>query len=106
MSAPIHDYIAWADPSKPEIVTPDQYVQDGKPVGKRVVVIDHDAYYMGSAVAIDLAQNGHEVVYLTHNESVGPYLRYTLEEQRMHMTLMELGVKLLPMACALSVALA
>jgi len=66
-------------------------------------VIDHDAYYMGSAVAIDLAQKGHEVVYLTHNESVGPYLRFTLEEQRVHMTLMDLGVKLLPLQFALSV---
>ena len=103
MSGPIHDYIRGADASKPEIVTPDQYARDGKPVGKRVVVIDHDAYYMGSAVAIDLAQKGHQVVYLTHNESVGPYLRYTLEEQRVHMKLMELGVKLLPLQFAFSV---
>lgn len=103
MSAPIHDYIKGADASKPEIVTPDQYMCKNKPVGKRVTVIDHDAYYMGSAVAIDLAEKGHQVTYLTHNESVGPYLRYTLEEQRVHMKLMDLGVKILPLQFALSV---
>ena len=47
LSAPIHDHIAGADASKPEIVTPDQYVRDRKPVGKRIVVIDHDAYKWG-----------------------------------------------------------
>lgn len=103
MSAPIHDFVAGANASKPEIVTPDQYCVGNKPAGKRVVVVDHDAYYMGSALAILLAERGHEVTYLTHNESVGPYLRFTLEEQRVHMKLMELGVKLVPQSFALSV---
>lgn len=102
LSAPIHDDIAGAAASQPKIATPDQHVCDSKPDGKRVAVIDHDAYHMGSAVAIDLAERGHEVTDLTHNESVGPYYRITLEEQQTHMKLMKLCVRLPPLQFALS----
>ncbi len=103
MSAPIHDYIAGADANQVHIVTPDQYCVQGKKVGKRVVVVDQDAYYMGSAMAILLAERGHDVTYLTYNESVGPYLRYTLEEQRTFEKLKQLGVKHVGMRFAVSV---
>ena len=61
-------------------------------LGKRVLVIDNDPYYMGSAMAQLIAEKGHEVTYVTYGETVGPYLRLVLEEQRMLMRLMELGV--------------
>lgn len=93
MSAPLHDHIAGADASKPEIATPEQYAIHGKEMGKRVLVIDNDSYYMGSAMAQTLAESGHEVTYVTYGETVGPYLRFTLEEQRMFMKLQELGVQ-------------
>ena len=102
MSGPIHDYIAGADAALPHVVTPEQYCVAGKPVGKRVVVIDNDAYYMGSAMAILLAEKGHDVTYITYNESVGPYLRYTLEEQRTFEKLGNLGVKCKRMLLAVS----
>ena len=92
MSSPLHDYIAGADASKPEICTPEQHCVDGKKLGKRVLVVDNDPYYMGSAMAELIAGNGHEVTYATYGETVGPYLRFTLEEQRMLMRLLELGV--------------
>ena len=60
-------------------------------MGENVLVIDNDAYYMGSAMAHLLAENGHKVTYVTYGETVGPYLRFTLEEQRMYEKLMELG---------------
>lgn len=94
MNAPTHDLIGGADASHPHVVTPDQYCVEGKPVGHRVVVIDCDAYFMGSAMAIQLAERGHQVTYVTYNESVGPYLRYTLEEQRTHEKLVNLGVEM------------
>lgn len=102
MSGPIHDYIVGADATLPHVVTPEQYCVDGKPVGTRVVVIDNDAYYMGSAMAILLAEKGHDVTYITYNESVGPYLRYTLEEQRTFEKLGSLGVKCKRMLLAVS----
>jgi len=92
MSSPLHDYIAGADASKPEICNPEQYCVHGKKLGKRVLVIDNDPYYMGSAMAELIAENGHEVTYATYGETVGPYLRLVLEEQRMLMRLLELGV--------------
>ncbi|MDE0752860.1 MAG: FAD-dependent oxidoreductase [Planktomarina sp.] len=94
MSAILHDHIGGADASLPSIVTPEQYMVEGKKVGKRVVVIDNEGYYMGSAMAIELAQKCHEVTYINYSETVGPYLRLTLEEQRVYMQLMELGVKI------------
>ncbi len=94
MSAPLHDYIAGVNAALPEVATPEQYVNDGKQMGENVLVIDNDAYYMGSAMAQLLARNGHAVTYVTYGETVGPYLRFTLEEQRMYMTLQELGCRM------------
>ncbi len=91
MSAPLHDYIAGVKADLPQVATPEQYVLDGKRMGDRVLVIDNDSYYMGSAMAQLLAQNGHKVTYATFGETVGPYQRFTLEEQRTYQKLMELG---------------
>ena len=91
MSAPLHDYIAGVNAGLPDVATPEQYVLEGKKMGERVLVIDNDAYYMGSAMAQLLAENGHKVTYVTYGETVGPYQRFTLEEQRTHEKLMQLG---------------
>ncbi len=91
MSAILHDHIAGVDSDMPEVATPEQYVLGGKQMGENVLVIDNDAYYMGSAMAQLLAENGHKVTYATYGETVGPYLRFTLEEQRMYEKLLELG---------------
>ena len=91
MSAILHDHIAQVNSRLPEAATPEQYVLEGKKMGEKVLVVDNDAYYMGSAMAQLLAQNGHSVTYVTYGETVGPYLRFTLEEQRMYETLINLG---------------
>ncbi len=91
MSALLHDHIAGVNSNMPEVATPEQYVLEKKQMGDKVLVVDNDAYYMGSAMAQLLAENGHQVTYVTYGETVGPYLRYTLEEQRMYEKLMELG---------------
>lgn len=95
MSAPLHAPIEGVNAESPEVCTPEQYVVDGKRVGKKVLVIDNDAYYMGSAMAQLLAERGHEVTYATYGETVGPYLRFTLEEQRMYERLANLGVEMI-----------
>ncbi len=95
MSAPIHDYIGGINLTTLEVATPEQYVIENKPMGKNVLVIDNDAYYMGSAMAQPLAQNGHSVTYATYGETVGPYLRFTLEEQRIYQKLQELGCSMI-----------
>ena len=95
MSAPLHAPIEGVNAESPEVCTPEQYVIDGKPMGTKVLVIDNDAYYMGSAMAQLLAERGHEVTYATYGETVGPYLRFTLEEQRTYQTLTNLGVEMI-----------
>ena len=95
MSAPLHQHITGIDSSMSEVATPEQYVIEGKKMGRNVLVIDNDSYYMGSAMAQLLAENGHSVTYATFGESVGPYLRFTLEEQRTYMKLQELGCNMI-----------
>jgi dimethylamine/trimethylamine dehydrogenase len=90
MSAPLHDYIAGFNANLPEVATPEQYMLEDKKMGDNVLVIDNDAYFMGSAMAQLLAQNKHKVTYVTYPETVGPYQRFTLEEQRTYEKLMEL----------------
>jgi dimethylamine/trimethylamine dehydrogenase len=51
---------------------------------------------MGATMAEALADKGHAVTYVTHFDSVAPYMRFTLEEQRQYQRLVELGVEIVP----------
>ncbi|MCY3584377.1 MAG: FAD-dependent oxidoreductase [Acidimicrobiaceae bacterium] len=93
MNGPTHEPIAGADAALDHICTPEQVVLDNKELGRRVLVVDHDNYYMGSAMAQYAAEHGAEVTYVTHWDSLGEYLRFTLEEQRMWERLTQLGVE-------------
>lgn len=93
MNGPMHDVIPGADATLPHVLTPEQVVVDEKQLGQRVLVVDHDNYYMGSAMAQVAAEKGSDVTYVTHWDSLGEYLRFTLEEQRMWEKLTELGVE-------------
>jgi len=76
------------------LLTPEQVLRDDVPVGKRVVVVDSDGYFMGPGIAEMLAKNGHEVVLATKGEHIGEYQRYTREITHTMKDLLELGVKL------------
>jgi dimethylamine/trimethylamine dehydrogenase len=82
------------DSRLPYVATPEQIVVDEKRPGERVLVYDTDGYYMGVSIAEKLARDGASVVYVTPFDTIGPYLRFTLEEQRMCATLAELGVEI------------
>ncbi|MCY3650333.1 MAG: NAD(P)-binding protein [Acidimicrobiaceae bacterium] len=103
MNGPMHEPITGADASQPHVCTPEQVVVDGKELGRRVLVVDHDNYYMGSAMAQLAAEKDCDVTYVTHWDSLGEYLRFTLEEQRMWQRLTELGVEVLSQHLTLSV---
>jgi dimethylamine/trimethylamine dehydrogenase len=96
MNGPSHTPIAGAHADAVHILTPEQLVVDDKPAGERVLVYDTDGYYMGVTLAERLAADGHHVTYVTHFDTIGPYLRFTLEEQRQYQRLVELGVEILP----------
>ena len=102
MNAPTHEPIPGADASLAHICTPEQVVIDGKALGPRVLVVDHDNYYMGSAMAQLAAERGARVTYVTHWDSLGEYLRFTLEEQRMWERLTELDVEVVSQHVTLS----
>jgi dimethylamine/trimethylamine dehydrogenase len=96
LSGPTHAPVDGASPDASHILTPEQLVLDGKQPGERVLVYDTDGYYMGATMAETLASNGHRVTYVTHFDTIGPYLRFTLEEQRQYQRLVELGVDIRP----------
>jgi len=83
------------------VATPEQLVVHGKELGRHVLV-DGDGYHMGCSTAEFLARQGRKVTYVTHWETLGPYLRYTLEEQRMYQRLVELGVTIMSQHLALA----
>lgn len=87
-----HAPIEGADATRPDVATPEQLVKEGKQLGDRVAVVDGDGYHMGATVAEFLARQGRKVTYVTHFDNLGPYMRNTLEEQRMWQRLVELGV--------------
>ncbi|WP_299561217.1 FAD-dependent oxidoreductase [uncultured Mycolicibacterium sp.] len=76
------------------LLTPEQVVRDGAEVGRRVVVVDSDGYFMGPGIAELLARRGCQVWLTTRGEHIGEYQRYTREIARTLYDLRELGVKL------------
>ena len=95
MNTPTHDNIVGGDSSLTNVATPEQLVIEGKDIGQRVLVVDGDGYHMGATTAEFLAKQGKQVTYATHWETLGPYLRFTLEEQRQYQRLVELGVEIM-----------
>ena len=89
-----HEPIPGADASKPYILTPEQVFEGKKKVGKRVMIINYDAYYTCPSIAEKYAREGHEVTIATVPE-VGAYMHYTLEGPNMHRMLHELDVKII-----------
>ena len=63
-----HEPIPGADASLPHVLTPEQVFEGKKPVGKRVMIINYDPYYMAPSLAEKFARAGHEVTVAT----VGP----------------------------------
>jgi dimethylamine/trimethylamine dehydrogenase len=95
MQWPTHDLIGGGDASLSGILTPEQVVVEGKPVGDRVVVYDTDGYFMAASLAELLGRQGKQVTYVTPHDGFAPYLRFTLEEHRQYQLLADLGVEFL-----------
>jgi dimethylamine/trimethylamine dehydrogenase len=92
MNPMTHAPITGIDASQSDVGTPEQIMLGNKPLGDRCLVVDGDGYYMASSLAEVLALQGRRVTYVTHWDRLGPYLRFTLEEQRMYERLMSLEV--------------
>lgn len=87
-----HDPIPGADASLPDQLTPEQVIAGTKPIGKRVVILNADTYFMAPSLAEKLASAGHEVT-LVSGVHLANYMHFTLEYPNMMRRLHELGVE-------------
>jgi dimethylamine/trimethylamine dehydrogenase len=95
-----HEPIPGADASLPHVLTPEQVFEGKKAIGKRVMIINYDAYYMAPSLAEKFARAGHEVTVATV-APLGAYMDYTLEGANMQRLIHELGIKVLgEMGCS------
>jgi len=86
--------IPGADHALPHILTPEQVmVEDKRPPGRRVAVVDYEGYFTGTALAEQLAGEGYEVAFVTCHEAVAPYADQTLEGRPVRQRLNELGIE-------------
>lgn len=93
-NALLHDPIQGVDASLPTHLTPEQVFAGNKPIGKKVVVLNCDPYYMAPSIAQMLAEKGHEVTIIS-GVAVGNYMHFTLEAPNMHRMLHELGIEVI-----------
>jgi dimethylamine/trimethylamine dehydrogenase len=87
-----HDPIPGADASKADQLTPEQVLEGKKPIGKRVVILNADTYFMAPSLAEKLAVAGHEVTIVT-GVHLANYMHFTLEYPNMMRRLHELHIK-------------
>ena len=61
-----HEPIPGADANLPHVLTPEQVYEGKKAVGKRVMIINYDAYYTAPSIAEKFARAGHDVTVLNN----------------------------------------
>lgn len=86
-----HDPIPGADASRADQLTPEQVLAGKKPIGKRVVILNADTYFMAPSLAEKLATAGHEVTIVS-GVHLANYMHFTLEYPNMMRRLHELHV--------------
>jgi dimethylamine/trimethylamine dehydrogenase len=87
-----HDPIPGADASRPDQLSPEQVIEGKKKIGKRVVILNADTYFMGPSLAEKLSLAGHEVTIVT-GVHLANYMHFTLEYPNMMRRLHELHIK-------------
>lgn len=87
-----HEAIPGADASLPDQLTPEQVFEGKKKIGKRVVILNADTYFMAPSMAEKLATAGHEVTIVS-GVHLANYMHFTLEYPNMMRRLHELHVE-------------
>jgi dimethylamine/trimethylamine dehydrogenase len=86
-----HAPVAGIDASLPYIATPEQVIIGTKKIGKKVVILNADTYFMAPSLAQKLRQDGHDVTVVTGVE-LGRYMHFTLEFPNVHRMLHEMHI--------------
>lgn len=87
-----HEAIPGANASLPDQLTPEQVFAGKKKIGKRVVILNADTYFMAPSLAEKLAADGHEVTIVS-GVHLANYMHFTLEYPNMMRRLHELHVE-------------
>ena len=87
-----HAPIPGLDASKPYIATPEEVILGTKKIGKKVLILNADTYFMAPSLAQKLRQDGHEVTVVTGVE-LGRYMHFTLEFPNLHRLLHEMHIE-------------
>lgn len=87
-----HVPIPGADASQPDQLTPEQVLEGKKKIGKRVVILNADTYFMAPSLAEKLATAGHEVTVVS-GVHLANYMHFTLEYPNMMRRMHELGIE-------------
>jgi dimethylamine/trimethylamine dehydrogenase len=87
-----HEAIPGADASLADQLTPEQVFAGKKAIGKRVVILNADSYFMAPSLAEKLALEGHEVTIVS-GVHLAKYMEFTLEYPNMMRRLHELKVE-------------
>lgn len=87
-----HEPIPGADTSLPDQLTPEQVMEGKKKIGKRVVILNADTYFMAPSLAEKLATDGHEVTVVS-GVHLANYMHFTLEYPNLMRRLHELNVE-------------
>lgn len=89
-----HAPIPGIDASQPWCLTPEQVMEGKKPIGKKVMILNVDAYFMAPSLAQKLREAGHEVT-VASGVGLGHYMDFTLEAPNLHRMLHELEIEVL-----------
>ncbi len=77
-----------------EIVAPED-VLSGRKLTGHVLIFDDDQYYLASALAQRLCEDGCTVTFVTPSSMVSPWSEYTLEQHKIQQTLMSMGAQII-----------
>lgn len=86
-----HAPIPGADASQPDQLTPEQVFAGKKSIGKRVVVLNYDTYFMATSLVEKLSMAGHDVT-LVSGVHAAHYMHFTLEYPNVMRRNHELGI--------------
>ena len=75
-----------------KILTPDDIMATPLPMDGPVLIYDDDQIYLGGVIARHLADQGHEVIFVTPAPMVSPWCENTLEQPRIQRGLIDSGV--------------